>query len=105
MSRGSLAVIALVLFLLMIIVATAGLDNLPRSLHASVAAAGTQLNASVAAYDQDRRFIQQEIRAEPDLFRSKAAGWNAQLNKDRSQLTAAAAALASVQKIAKANHR
>jgi hypothetical protein len=105
MSRGSLGVIALVLILLMVIVATAGLDNLPRSLHASVAAAGARLSASRAAYDRDRRFVDQEVRAEPDLFKTRAAAWNAQLDKDKSQFAAAAAALASLQKIAKANHR
>lgn len=105
MNRRSLGIIAIVLVLLMVIIATAGLDNLPRQLRSQVTAANTKLNADRTAYEQNRQWIEQEIRTEPDLFGTKAAAWRMQLDQDRNKLAAAATALAALQPIVKANRR
>lgn len=105
MNRRSLGVTAIVLIVLMGIVATAGLDNLPRQLRQSVAAAGTRLTADRATFDQNRDFIVRAVHDDPALFQTKAAQWQDRLNADRSRLDSAAAKLAILQQLSSANRR
>ncbi len=105
MNRKALGALAVIIIVLMAIVATAGLDNLPRQLRQSAAAASVHLNSDRATLAQNRDFIDRALRDEPALFRSKAALWRDRLAKDQSQLDAAAAELTTVQQIAKANRR
>lgn len=105
MNRRSLELIAAMLITLMVIVATAGLDNLPRPLRESIAAAAPHLSADRAAFDQNRSFIEQAIRDNPALFQAKAALWRERLDQDRSRLDASVADLMALQELAKANRR
>lgn len=105
MNRRSLGIIAVMLVLLMAIVATAGLDNLPRQLRQSVAAANTHLNSDRTAFDQNRQAIDRALRDDPTLFGSKAGELRERLDKDRAGLDSAAAELVALQQLAKANHR
>ncbi len=105
MNRRSLGIVAIVLVVLMAIVATAGLDSLPRQLRQSVAAAGTHLNSDRAAFDQNRQAINRALREDPGLFGSKAGEWGQRLDNDRAGLDSAAAELATLQQLGKTNHR
>ena len=103
--RRSLGITAIMIIVLMAIVSTAGLDNLPRPLRQSIASASSQLDSDRAAFNGNREFIERGLRDEPALFQSKAAPWHQRLEKDSTQLTAAAATLATLQQLARANHR
>ena len=105
MHRRSLGIVAVMLIVLMAIVATAGLDKLPPSLRKSVDAAASLLAHDRSACDQDRSLVDRDISSEPALFQHKSTAWRARLDQDRSRLDAAAAKLASVQQLAKANRR
>ena len=106
MNRRSLGVVAAILVLLMVIVATAGLDNLPRELRKSIDSAQTKLVSDRAAIDKDREFLDKAVRDEPTLFRTRAGEWQSRIAEDRRRLdTAAAAELATLQQLAKANRR
>jgi hypothetical protein len=105
MHRRSLGIVAFLLIGLMALVATAGLDKLPPSLHKSVDAASGLLAKDRASLAQDRSQIERDIGGEPDLFQNKSAPWRARLDQDRAGLDAAAAKLASLQQLAKANKR
>ena len=105
MERRALGVVAVILIGLMAIVGTAGLDNLPPSLRKSVDAAGGLLSTDRAAFEQDRNQIESAISQEPALFQKEAGPWRSRLEHDRGQLDAAAAKLATVQQLAKANRR
>ncbi len=105
MDRRSLAALAVILILLMVIVATAGLDNLPRHLRQSVTSAASHLPADRMAFEHNRALIEKAIHDEPVLFQTKASAWHARLDRDRSRLDASAADLALLQQLVKANHR
>ena len=105
MDRRSLGIVAIILIGLMALVATAGLDNLPRQLRNSVTAAGTSFAADRTAFEQNRKFIDREIQEEPALFASQAPGWRERLDKDTAQMQSAALALAALQQLAKTNRR
>lgn len=105
MNRRALGALAIIIIVLMGIVATAGLDNLPRQLRQSVAAASAHLNSDRTAFAQNRDFVDRALRDEPALFRPKAALWRDHLAKDQSQLDAANAELTTLQQLAKANRR
>ena len=89
----------------MAIVATAGLDNLPRQLRSSVSAASTQFDADRTTFAQNRDFLEAAVRDNPALFRTKADAWRARLTADQARLDAAAAELKTLQALAKENHR
>ena len=105
MHRRSLGIVAVLLIALMALVATAGLDKLPPSLHRSVDAASGVLANDRSSFEQDRSLIERDIGGEPDLFQNKSAAWRARLDQDRAGLDAAAAKLASIEQLAKANRR
>ncbi len=105
MDRRSLGFVALILIVLMGIVATAGLDDLPRTLRESAAAAHQQLDSDRAAFQQKQRFVEQALNDEPVLFQSQSAGWRDRIAKDSSRLGAAALSLAALDQLVKANRR
>ena len=105
MERRALGMVAIILIGLMAIVATAGLDNLPPSLRKSVDAANGVLVNDRSAFEQDRSRVEGALSAEPALFQREAESWHKRLDKDRSQLDAAAEKLATAQQLAKANRR
>src|SRR3974377_163456 len=104
-NRRSLGSLAMVILLMMVIVATAGLDNPPRSLRTSVSAAATQLDTDRAQFARNRDFVNHALSSEPVLFRTKEASYQERLDKDNSCLVSAAAELAALQKLAKENRR
>jgi len=105
MSRRSLGVIAIIIVLLMAIVATAGLDNLPRQLRASVAAESSQLQKDRTAFDQNRHAVERALSGDPELFGAKASDFRQRLDRANAGLVAAGTQLASLQQLAKANRR
>lgn len=105
MNRRSLGALAIVILLLMVIVATAGLDNLPRHLRSSISAATAGLNSDRAQLSQTRDFVTASLTAEPALFRTKAAQYRERLDKDNACIASAASELAVLQQLGKANRR
>jgi hypothetical protein len=105
MERRALGILAIVLIGLMALVATAGLDNLPGSVKKSVEVADGLLLKDKQALEQDKSAIQQAIGEDPGLFQKEADDWKSRLSQDGAQLDAAAAKLAAVQQIVKANRR
>lgn len=105
MNRKALGALAIIIIVLMAIVATAGLDNLPRQLRESVTAAGAHLNSDRAAFARNRESIDRALGDEPAMFRLKAPLWRDRLAKDQSQLDSAASELAILQQLARANRR
>src|SRR5579871_3812472 len=105
MNRRALGVVAVLLIILMVIVATAGLDNLPRADRQAITAAVTHLNSDRATIDQTSKFIDSAIHNDPDLFQAKASMWHDRLAKDQSRLDATAVELAELQRLGKANRR
>lgn len=105
MNRRSLGVLAIIIIFLMAIVATAGLDNLPRQLRHSVSAASAQFDADRATFVQNREFLERAVREHPALFRTKAETWRGRLAADQQQLDAAAAELKTIDQVAKQNRR
>jgi hypothetical protein len=105
MNRRSLGIVAIILIVLMAVVASAGLDDLPRHLRQSVAAASARAEADRAAFERNRDFIQTAVRDEPALFAAKAPMWRDRLNADQANMQTAAATLVSLQQLAQANRR
>jgi hypothetical protein len=105
MNRRSLGALALVIILLMVIVATAGLDNLPRDLRKSIDAAAASFQTDRSQFAQDRDFVNRAVSDEPALFRTKAAGYRDRLQRDDSCFVSAATELAALQQLHKANRR
>jgi hypothetical protein len=105
MKRAPLALLALVLVLLMVVVATAGLDNLPRALRASVASSAARLESDRNAFEQNRKALEAVMDREPELFADRISAWRNRVNQDRARLDQAALALASLQQLAKPDRR
>lgn len=105
MNRRSLGALALVIILLMVIVATAGLDNLPRDLRKSIDAAAATLQTDRTQFAQNRDFVNRALTEEPALFRTKAASYRDRLAKDDACFVSAATELAALRQLQKANRR
>ena len=105
MTRGSLGFIATILAGLMVVVGTAGLDDLPRPLRTSVAGASAQLQADRSRFEDNRNAILKAEQDEPALFANQAATIEARLAQDRARLDQAAVALSSLDQLAKPNRR
>lgn len=93
------------IILLMVIVATAGLDNLPRDVRSSISTVSTQFANDRAKFDQNREFVNRALRDEAALFRTKSSSYADRFGKDQACLTSAAAELALLEQIAKVNKR
>ena len=105
MNRRSLGALAIVIIFLMIVVATAGLDNLPRDVRNSISAASAKLKADQTELAQNRDYINHALAAEPVLFRTKAPVYRDRLQQDAACLAAAAAQLTTLEQIRKQNRR
>jgi hypothetical protein len=105
MERRSLGVLALILIGLMVLVATAGLDGLPRSLKKSVEAESGVIFHDNTALEEDRADVEAAITEDPALFAGEAGDWRARLHQDNAKFANARTKLASIQQLAKANRR
>jgi hypothetical protein len=105
MNRRSLGFIAIVLVILMAIVATAGLDNLPRDLRSAAAAESSKFSTDRATFDRNRQAIEQALNEDPALFGAKAGEFRERLDRDHAGLNSAAKELVTLQQLAKANRR
>jgi hypothetical protein len=98
MNRRSLGALAIVIILLMVIVATAGLDKLPRDVRSAIAAAASRVDTDRSQLGSTHRgFVEQAVRAEPVLFRSKASEYSARLSASEKCLAQASSELAVLQ--------
>jgi hypothetical protein len=89
----------------MAIVATAGLDNLPRQLRASVAAESSQLQSARATFDENRQAVERALSGDPELFGARASDFRQRLDRASAGLVSAGTELATLQQLAKANRR
>ncbi len=105
MSRRSLGFLAVTLIVLMGIVATAGLDNLPRELRHSIESAQSRLNSDRSTFVERRADLERTLAAEPELFASRKEQWAGRLDRAQSRLAAAVAEAATLDQLAKANRR
>jgi hypothetical protein len=105
MDRRSLGILAITLIVLMGIVAVAGLDNLPRELRSTVQTAATRLETDRGRFDQNRAAVERALAAEPDLFRTQAAGWRERMSKAGVRLGDANAQLTTLRALAETNRR
>lgn len=90
MSKRSLGATAIILIALMGLIAVAGLDNLPKRVHASAQSAVTELAADRTRFERERGAIVQALTSDPALFASQAPEF-------RNRLDAAAARLAEAE--------
>jgi hypothetical protein len=105
MNRRSLGALAIVIIILMIFVALAGLDNLPRNLRSSIAAASTELASDRSLFTGNRDYVTRALSSEPELFRTKAALYRNRLDQGNACLATADSQLAGLQQLAKQNRR
>lgn len=105
MNRRSLGALAVVIIFLMIVVATAGLDNLPRDVRSSITAATAKLSSDQTELAQNRDYINRALASEPVLFRAKAPGYRDRLQQDAACLATAAAQITTLEQIGKQNRR
>jgi hypothetical protein len=105
MNRRSLGALAIVIILLMVVVAIAGLDNLPRDVRNAIAAAASRVDTDRAQLSTHRGFVEQAVREEPALFRSKASDYSARLSASEKCLAQASSELTVLQRIAEENRR
>jgi hypothetical protein len=105
MDRRALGATAAILVLLMGIVATAGLDNLPKDLRTSVAAAATRVDTDRTLFQQHKTSVERALAAEPVLFRAREAAFLDRLTKDGACIAHESDQLAPLQQLVKANRR
>src|SRR4029453_17492490 len=87
------------------IVATAGLDNLPRDLRKSATTAAVQVRADTDRLRDQRATVERAIISDPALFARKVGPWREQLNRAQAQMKDADAQAAALSKLAEANRR
>lgn len=105
MSKRSLGVIAVILILLMAVVASAGLDNIPRSVRQSAQAAVEQLASARHQLQQNRQTVLAALASDPSLFRSQEAMFRSRLSAAESKLAAADAEEAKLKSLLQADRR
>ncbi len=105
MNRRALGALAIVIMLLMVIIATAGLDNLPRSVRSSISASQSALDGDRTHFAQDRDIVNRALTSEPELFRTKAPAYRDRLEQSNTCFATAATSLAVLQQIAAKNQR
>ena len=103
--KKTLGVLAIILILVMGIIATAGLDDLPGELRASVQAASGKISSDKSTFESHRAYLDRALREEPDLFASKAAEWANHLKADQAKLASAEQSVAALVALAAANKR
>ncbi len=107
MSRSGLKFLAVLLSVLIVAVLFAGLDDLPRGVHAQIDTERAALASAQQAVDTAASAVAGDLAAEPELFRSIPASgqWTAALAGRRTMLEAAAADMTALAAIEKANRR
>ena len=105
MNRKLLGILAVVIILLMALVATAGLDNLPRELKTTVAAAETRVASDRTLFDQERAAVERALKEEPALFQTRAASWAARIGQARERISKAKGELGAVRKLTQEDRR
>ena len=89
----------------MVVVATAGLDDLPRSLRESAKAAHGQLAADRTRFAETRAAIEKGLASEPELFAGQAQSLRERLKQDETSLGEAEDELHRLDTAIKANRR
>ena len=105
MKSKSLGILAIVIIAVMAIVATAGLDNLPRNLKSSVVAASEQVSKDRTQFDNQSRTIERALQQEPALFRTQTAAWQSRLQQAQTEMNKADAELSALKKLTEENRR
>lgn len=105
MNRRALGALAIVIILLMVIVATAGLDNLPRNVNGAIDQSSRALDKDRQSFAQDREAVTRALADEPGLFRTKAASYKGLLDQGNACFAQASTQLATLLAIAKRNQR
>jgi hypothetical protein len=105
MNRRALGALAIVVIILMGIVATAGLDGLPRDVRRAIETAATRIGNERAQVEQSREFVSQALRTEPVLFRTKADLYRQRLDAGAGCLSNAQSEIASLQQLLEQNRR
>src|SRR3982751_1455431 len=105
MDRRALGATAVVLVVLMGIVATTGLDNLPKDLRTSVAAAVTRVDTDRTVFQQHKSSVERATAAEPVLFRTRETAFRQRLTNDEACIVGEASQLAPLQQLVKENRR
>jgi hypothetical protein len=105
MNRRSLGMLAIVLIVLMAMVATAGLDKLPRELRASVQTTTEQVQTDRSRFQANRAAVESAVAAEAALFAVRAPVWRERLNQAEARLREAETQAASLRTLADENRR
>lgn len=107
MSKSGLRFTAVVLSGLIVLVLFAGLDDLPRSVRAGIAAERQALAAGRQQFDRDRKRTERNLAAEPDLFRARSmnAAFPQRLNQAAAKLDAAGKDMTALDELDKKNRR
>ncbi|MCX6599495.1 MAG: hypothetical protein NTV70_24335 [Acidobacteria bacterium] len=103
--KKTLGVLAILLILVMGVIASAGLDNLPGELRDSVNAASGKISNDKSTFEGHRAYLDRALREEPELFAGKAADWTNHLKADQAKLATAEQSLAALVTLAAANKR
>src|SRR5690242_15043718 len=107
MTKPQLRVLAIVLSGLIVLVLFAGLDNLPRKLHADIAAEQQSLAKAEKDFQSAREEVSRDLAAEPDLFRvhAMATVFPQRLLRAESNLRTARQDMTALAALNKANRR
>ncbi|HYP12823.1 MAG TPA: hypothetical protein VEQ63_02780 [Bryobacteraceae bacterium] len=103
MNRRALGVLAIIIIVLMAIVATAGLDNLPRELRARAQSVAAAIGSDPVG--KDAGAVENAIVSDPDLFRTQAASLRARISKARELQNRAVSTAPALKRLADANRR
>ncbi|MBC8165618.1 MAG: hypothetical protein H7Y20_07080, partial [Bryobacteraceae bacterium] len=105
MNKRSLGGLAIVLIAMMAIVSMAGLDRLPRDVKRSVEVSASRVKSDRTRFNDARAGVNSAIGAEPELFRTQAALWQARLLQADEKLKQTEVGMARLLEIEKANKR
>jgi hypothetical protein len=105
MSKRSLGVLAIILILLMAVVATAGIDNLPRNLRQSAESAVSELASARQQFDKNRQAALAAVASDPSLFRSQDTQFRSRLDAAQAKLAAATESRTKLNALVEANRR
>lgn len=105
MSKRSLGYLAVILILLMVVVASAGLDNLPGSTRQAAEASISSLSTGRQQFDRNRQQVLAAIASDPSLFRSQEATLRSGLEAAQAKLVASETTATKLKSMLDANRR
>ncbi len=107
MSRRGLEVSAVIISFLIVIVLFAGLDNLPRTVRADIAAQASQLQQARQQFQTTQDEVTRDLASDPELFRAHdmATAFPGRLRIASGELDGANRDAAALDKLLKANRR